>query len=220
MAQGNVFSLNIVGYTVNTIGAFTPFGNSLRAAAGTPEQDRLDKVIPPALANEGDTVNIYNGINFDVFTIDLGSGSGYVDVNGPVAAANLPVIGPGVGFMYGNQNIGTTITFVGEVRMGTTVVTLPISPFNKKLTSSPLPYSGAIMTGPLNLQVVDGDNILKFSYVFNPAGRWDVYTRDSGEVTGWLGPVPNQPEPTLLVGEGFIYENNGPTANTWTQTYP
>jgi hypothetical protein len=216
MAQ-NVYSLKVVGYTVNTIGPKTAFCNSLRAAAGTPEQDRLDKVIPATPANEGDSVLIWNGASWDSWTLDSLSPSGWVNPAGNNAPANtLPVLGPGVGFIYAN-NVGpsaVSITFVGEVRTGTTVVPLPsgLTP-----TGSPLPYGGLASTGPINLQVPDGDSILKFNGI-----SWDTYTADSLAVGGWTVPPSGNdgPEPTLLVGEGFFYANNSapPVTKNWTQT--
>jgi len=208
MAQ-NVYSLNVVGYTVNTMGGtFTALSNPLRAAAGTPEQDRLDKVIPYA---DGDNVLIWSGSSWASWTMDSASTTGWVNpAGGDAPLASLPVVGPGKGFFYGN-NIGTpSVTFVGEVRLGTTVVNLPVG---LTATGSPLPYGGAVSTGPINLQVQDGDAIQKWG-----GSSWLTYTRDSAEPTGWTGPTgAGSPEPTLTIAEGFFYAN-GVGAFDWTQT--
>jgi len=97
------------------------------------------------------------------------------------------------------------VTFVGEVRTGTNVITLA---FGLTPSASPLPVGG-LVTSPtgINLQVQDGDNIQKWT-----GSSWNVSSRDSAEPTGW---TPGS-EPSLAVGEGFFYGNNlGPF--NWTQ---
>ncbi len=191
MAQSNVYSLNIVGYyNVPISGALTPIANSLKAdAAGTP--DRLDKVIPYA---DGNNIQVWNGAGWDLWAMDSISATGYVNPQGGDAAlTSLPVLGPGIGFFYGN-NIGTTnVTFVGEVRTGTNTIAIPAG---LKPIGSPLPVGGLVSTGPVNLQVQDGDNI----QLWTGAG-WALYARDSISATGcrckvhvcqsMLGPILN-----------------------------
>src|SRR5687767_1722685 len=116
MAQANVYSLNIVGYVnVPVAGALTPMANSLRADTGG-AVDRLDKVIPFA---DGNNIQVWNGASWELWAMDSISATGWVNPQGADAPlASLPVLGPGIGFFYGN-NIGTTnVTFVGEVRTG------------------------------------------------------------------------------------------------------
>jgi len=197
MAQSNVYSLNIVGYVnVPIAGSLTAIGNPLRA--GTPA-DRLDQVVPYA---DGNNIQIWNGAAWDVWGMDSLSATGWINpAGGDAALTSLPIVGAGKGFFYGN-NIGTTnVTFVGEVRTGTNTITIPggLTPL-----SSPIPYGGLVSTGPLNLQVQDGDNIQKWTGV-----SWAVYGRDSLSGTGWIAPNGSDgPEPTLNVGQGFFYGNN------------
>ena len=206
MAQQNVYSLNIVGYyNVPASGALTAMANSLRASAGTPEQDRADKVIP---YSDGDNIQVWNGAGWTVYTMDSLSGTGWSDNNGDVPLANLPVLGPGVGFFYGKNTAVTQLTFVGEVRTGTNNVAIPVG---LSALGSPLPYSGAISTGPVNLQVQDGDNV----QTWNGSG-WDLVSRDSLSGTGWTGASGDVAEPTLSVGQGFFY-GNGVGAFNWQQ---
>jgi hypothetical protein len=196
MAQSNVYSLNIVGYYNVPVGGLTAIANSLRN--GTPT-DRLDQVIP---YKDGDNVQIWGGANWATWTMDSASTTGWVAPDGSEAAlTSLPIVGPGLGFFYGNNTGTTNITFVGEVRTGTNTVAIPAG---LRPLGSPLPYGGAVSTGPLNLQVQDGDNIQKWGGV-----KWDTYTRDSASTTGWVAPDGSEgPEPTLTVGQGFFYGNN------------
>jgi hypothetical protein len=204
MAQSNVYSLNIVGYYNVPLGGLTAMANSLKT--GTPT-DRLDQVIP---YSDGDNVQIWSGVSWSVYTMDSASTTGWVDPNGNDAPlASLPIVGPGLGFFYGKNTAITNVTFVGEVRTGTNNVAIPTG---LRPLGSPLPYGGAVSTGPLNLQVQDGDNIQKWTGV-----SWAVYTRDSASTTGWLDPLGNDgPEPTLNVGQGFFYGNNVGAFN-WQQ---
>ena len=84
---------------------------------------------------------------------------------------------------------------------------------SRTAAGSPLPYSGAVSTGPINLLVQDGDTLQKWN-----GSSWDVYTRDSAEPTGWTVPPTGAggPEPTLSIGQGFFYGNNLGAFN-WTQ---
>jgi hypothetical protein len=175
----------------------------LRAAAGTPEQDRADKVIPFA---DGDNIQVWNGSSWQLWTMDSASATQWLNpAGGDAVLATLPVLGAGKGFFYGKNGTSTQVTFVGEVRTGTNTVPLPLG---LTPSGSPLPYSG-LVTSPtgLNLQVQDGDNIQKWT-----GTTWNVVTRDTAEPTGW---TPGT-EPSLAVGEGFFYGNNVGPFN-WTQ---
>jgi len=142
--------------------------------------------------------------------MDAGVTSGWTDPAGNEAPlATLPVLGAGKGFFYGNNSAKTNITFVGDVRTGTNNVALPLG---LTAAGSPLPYNGLVSTGPLNLQVQDGDSIQQWT-----GTSWAVYTRDAGEPTGWTGPSgAGAPQPTLNVGQGFFYANNNGLIN-WQQ---
>lgn len=204
MAQSNVYSLNIVGYYNVPVAGLTALANNLKS--GTPT-DRMDKVVP---YSDGDNVQVWTGTSWAIWTMDSGYASGWADPDGNEAAlTSLPTLGAGLGFFYGNNTGITNITFVGEVRTGTNTVSIPAG---LQPLGSPLPYGGAVSTGPLNLLVQDGDNIQKWT-----GTSWAVYTRDSGFGTGWSDPDGNEgPEPTLNVGQGFFYGNNVGSFN-WQQ---
>jgi hypothetical protein len=199
MAQSNVYSLNIVGYVnITPGGSLTAMSNPLRAGAGA-TLDRADAVIPYA---DGNNIQVWTGVGWNLYAMDSLSGTGWVDGNGAdVALASLPVLGPGKGFFYGN-NIGTpTITLVGEVRTGTNNVAIPSGLSG---LGSPLPLAGKISTGAPNLQVQDGDNVQFWS-----GTGWTLYGRDSLAGTGWVdGNGADTAEPSLTVGQGFFYGNN------------
>lgn len=207
MAQSNVYSLNIVGYVnVNTPGSFTAMSNPLRAGtAGA--VDRADQVIPYA---DGNTIQIWNGVGWNLFGMDSLSGTGWVDAGGvDVPLASLPVLDGGKGFFYGNNTGVPTVTFVGEVRTGTNTVAIGNG---LSALGSPLPLGGAVETGAPGLAVQDGDSVQ-----FWTGTGWALIGRDSLSGTGWVdaGGVDTA-EPVLTVGQGFFYGNNTGPFN-WTQ---
>ncbi len=207
MAQ-NVYSLNVVGYyNVPTPSGISAVANQLNTGSGA-TLNRADVVIP---YSDSDNIQIWNGASWDVWSMDSLSATGWLNPAGADAPlASLPIIGAGKGILYGKNTAITQITFVGEVRVGTTVINLP---GGLTATGSPNPLSGLVSTGPINLQVADGDNIQKWN-----GASWDVYSRDSLSATGWLNPAgADGPEPTLNVGQGIFYGNNGLQV-VWTQT--
>jgi hypothetical protein len=205
MAQSNVYSLNIVGYyNVPVNGSLTAVANSLNN--GTPA-NRADQVIP---YSDGDNIQVWSGVSWDIYTMDSGAGTGWADVNSSdVQLVDLPTLSPGKGFFYGRAGSLTNITFVGEVPTGTNTVNITLS---LNALGSPLPYGGAIETGPIGLPIADGDNVQLWNGV-----QWVLNTRDSGAGTGWADVNSSDvPEPTLSVGQGFFYGKAGGNI-TWTQ---
>jgi hypothetical protein len=207
MAQSNVYSLNIVGYVnITPAGTLTAMSNPLRAGTGA-SLDRADAVIPYA---DGNNIQVWTGIGWTLYAMDSLSGTGWVDGNGAdVPLANLPVLGPGKGFFYGNPASVPTVTLVGEVRTGTNNV---IIPNGLNALGSPLPLAGKIETGSPDLNVQDGDNVQ-----FWTGTGWAFFGRDSLSGTGWVdGNGADTAEPSLTVGQGFFYGNTASAFN-WQQ---
>lgn len=205
MAQSNVYSLNIVGYVnVPVAGTLTAMSNPLRAGtAGA--VDRADQVIP---YSDGDSIQVWTGVTWSSYTMDSLSGTGWTDSNGDVPLASLPVLGSGKGFFYGKNTSITTVTLVGEVRTGTNNVAIGTG---LSALGSPLPYGGPIETGPIDLNVQDGDNVQTWT-----GSGWRAVTRDGLSGTGWTDTNGDAPEPTLTVGQGFFYGNTVGAFN-WQQ---
>lgn len=203
MAQGNVYSLNIVGYyNVPVTGNLTAMANSLRS--GPPgEVDRADHVIPFA---DGNNIQVWTGVSWQMYTMDSLSSTGWSDDNGDVPLGNLPILGPGKGFFYGNSAGISSVTFVGEVRTGTNTVAISTG---LNALGSPLPIGGPIAA--LGLDAQDGDNIQKWT-----GTGWSLTSRDSLSSTGWADDNGDAPEPTISVGEGFFYGNSVGAFN-WQQ---
>jgi hypothetical protein len=147
--------------------------------------------------------------------MDPASSSLWTDDSGAdIPVANLPILGPGIGFLYGLNSAATAVTFVGEVRSGTITVVLPQGLTS---TASPIPYSGPVNTSAVNMSVPEDDNIQ-----FWNGSKWLVYTKDiaSAPTTGWTDDSGAEtPEPSLAIGQGFFYANNGAGDKNWVQTF-
>ena len=205
MAQSNVYSLNIVGYYNIPITSQQTFcANSLNN--GTPA-NRADQVVP---YTDGDGLSIWNGVRFTSLTMDSGAGTGWADSGGSdVPLANLPILGPGVGWFYTRAGTVTNLTLVGEVPLGTNVVNLNLA---QNAVGSPLPYSGLVSTGPIACPVADGDGVQTWN-----GAKFVLSSRDSGAGTGWANSGGGDvAEPSLAVGQGFFYSKVGGTV-IWNQ---
>jgi hypothetical protein len=205
MAQGNVYSLNVVGYYNAPLQQTTALANSLHTGS-----DRMDQVIPYSV---DDNVQVWNGNKWLVYTMDAASTTGWTDDSGAdIPVANLPILGPGIGFLYGKNSLATQVTFVGEVRSGTITAVLPQGLTS---TASPIPYSGLVNTSAVNLAVPLDDNIQYWT-----GNKWYVYTRDGASATTWTDDTgADCPEPSLAIGQGFFYGNNGAGPHNWVQTF-
>jgi hypothetical protein len=175
MAQGNVYSLNVVGYHQVTIapGALSLIANQLQTTNNTLAS--LLPSVPP-----GTIVYKYSAgwtpYTFDEFDLKWL----------PDGAASM---NPGEGAMV--RNVGTTpltLTFVGEVLQGNLETAVPAG---LSVRSSKVPQAGKLTTD-LQFPAVAGDVAYKYAGGFTP------YTFDEFELK-W---TPE--EPTIAVGEAFM----------------
>jgi hypothetical protein len=217
MAQGNVYSLNIVGYaTVSVAPGYNLLANPLTAGV----TNGANEIMPII---DGETILTWNGKGFDQVNYD----SGATPVPGWVTAAGAPSqppsLPPGKGFFFFNPNTAASnFTFVGQVVPnpgGTNNANhLPLAP-GYSLIGSPLPASVALITNtPVSLPVIDGMSILQWN------GKAYVTTiYDSGAPTPpWVqgnGTTPTN-APPYNIGGGFFFFNPNSTAGTWTQSLP
>jgi hypothetical protein len=171
--------------------------------------------------------------------MDSASTTGWTDAIGNDAPLNsLPILGPGIGFFYGNNSGLTSITFTGAVRPASPINTpmpiglsasgsphahgnthapywpnpIPPAILYVPVTSSENFDAGLVSSGPVALPLRDGDNIQKWDRF-----HWILYSMDSLSPTGWTDANGNDAaEPTLFMGEGFFYGNNS-VSFTWSQ---
>jgi hypothetical protein len=217
MAQGNVYSLNIVGY-VNV--SFAP-GNSIHAnpldlGDGQNSASNLFSSLP-----DGTFVNLWTGSSFDVYYFDSTLGIDPRNWYGAdtVTGRSAPNLPPGRGFFLNNPGASFTNIFVGSVFPGPgTTNTATLAPGNS-LVASRLPISGSVTNAPWNFPTLDGMFVNKWT-----GSAYDVYYFDSTlgiDPRNWYGAdtVTGRNAPSFNVGEGFFL-NNPAAASPWAQSLP
>lgn len=196
-AQGNVYSVNAVGYVNKTMArGFNLVANPLNSGNNT-----LAAVLPSVPL--GSRVFKYNNGSFSIVTFEE-------DDNGVQSWTNPGLaIAPGEGFFFQNNTAApVTVTFVGEVPQGTLNNPL-VAGFNLK--SSIVPQAGQLDT-TLQYPASLGDRVYKYN---NAAGGYQIATfeEDDNGVQGWTNPT----FATVDVAEGVFIFTGAP--KTWTRNF-
>jgi len=214
MAQGNVYSLNIVGYaTVTVASGYNLMANPLSAGVTNGANE-----IMPIL--DGESVLTWNGSGFNFVIYDSTAG-GWVQQDDftPSVPPSLP---PGQGFFLFNPNpTPTNFTFVGQVVPGPASSANVTLKAGYNLVGSTLPASlttvqGGITNTPISLPIIDGMSILEW----NGSGyNTTIYDSTAG---GWVqaDDFTASVVPGYAIGQGFFIFNPNPTSVTWTQSLP
>lgn len=175
MAQGNVYSLNVVGYHTVKI---PPNSLGLIANQLNTTNNTLGALIP--VAPDGAQFYKYSG-TYTTYTYDE-------TVPGWLPDGNA-TLNPGEGGFFRNNTASElSLTFVGEVMQGT-ALTINV-PTGLSIRSSMVPQEATLPA--MNYPGKDGDQVYTYS------GTYTTYTYDE-TVPGWL---PN--DPTLKVGQAFF----------------
>jgi hypothetical protein len=200
MAQGNVYSLNIVGYVnvgVQGGNKLTLIANPLKPSNGN--YNVTNTLVMPDTA-DGANLFAWAGTSWNSVVPQWYAGSGwYPDLNVDLGSA-----------FFVQSPVVTTVTFVGEVATGDISSTL-----NKgvNFVANKVPVAEGYPGGTVGN---DGDNIYQWSgsawsgqvYQYYAGYGWDDGT---GNV-GTNGPVLNP-------GQGVVYVNSGAAALNWTRTF-
>jgi hypothetical protein len=200
MAQGNVYSLNIVGYVNVPIQGgdkLTLVSNPLKPSNGN--YNVTNTVVMPDTA-DGANLYAWAGTGWNAVVPQMYAGAGWFpDLEVPLGSS-----------FFIKSPVATTITFVGEVATGDISSTL-----NKgvNFAANKVPvaegYPGAAVGN-------DGDNIYQWT---GSAWSGEVYQYYVG--FGWDNGTPNSSSngPTVAPGSGVVYVNNGAAAITWTRAF-
>jgi hypothetical protein len=220
MAQSNVYSLNIVGYA----NVPNPSGYTFQTApfrVTTAVSNGANEILPANTGQyDGDTLLIWSGHSWANYGLDSTSPTGFSDASAnPIPA---PILSPGLGYLYqNNSGISNNLTYVGEVRTGTNVVSLPYPP-EFRAVGSPAPLAGGIISSlqfSNNAGALDGDSIQIM--VRTPTGLvkgFAINGFDSTSPTGFSDASANPiPEPQIPVGGGFFFDNANAVSTSWTQ---
>jgi hypothetical protein len=211
MAQGNVYSLNIVGYATVTIPQnYSILSNPL--STGTNGANEIMPIIDGELILTWDNA----GKKFVQTGFDSGFG-GWVGADGTTASVP-PSLPPGKGFFFFNPNPATNVTFVGQVVPGPASQNQLPLPVGYSLVGSPLPATVAQITNaPVSLPVIDGMLIL----TWDSTAKSYVQTGFDSGFGGWVKADGTTPSvaPAYAIGQGFFFFNAGATT-TWNQSLP
>jgi len=214
MAQ-NVYSLNVVGYVNVTLPShqFTAVANPLDASMGGTLATGNDmtnlfniNTTSPALANGSSIAQFVSAAN------DYSTAIGYVGLT-KKWGGNFSMPPGKAALFFNNGASATVVTFTGQVPQGTyNVATLGSHQFS--LVGSPIPIGGNITnsTTVAGLVPSNGDSAATFNSAandWNTASGWVQLTKKWG----------NTASSTIAVGQGFLYFNNGGSANNWVSNF-
>jgi len=219
MAQSNVYSLNIVGYAnVAAPVGFSFQSNPLDAGV----TNGANEVIPNTGQWDGCEIHEWTGTSYKVSVFDSVTSdttTGFTDRN--FAPIQPPLLTSGKGYLFNNQLAAATITYVGNVRVGTNTLTFPVSS-HVYAVGSPLPLAGGISStlGLINTAgAIDGAEVQ--TAVLNAAGQvtgFRVSVFDSTQTSGFSDRNFNQvTEPQIAIGQGFFLNSQAASAVTWKQ---
>ena len=186
----NVYSLNVVGYYNQTVGAGQKIiiANQLNTTNNT-----IGALLAPPMVGNNDQLFKFASGSF--------SGSIYSTDDGQWDPDPTVTLNPGEAAFY-LPVAAETLTFVGEVLQGQLVNTLPLG--TKVLRSSMVPQQGGI-SSVLGVPYDNNDQLFVYNVAQTSSGYTGyIYSTDDGQ---W---DPN--EPVINVGQGFFYQK-ATTAN-------
>jgi hypothetical protein len=217
VAQGNVYSLNVVGYVnVSAPAGYSILANPLSAGA----TNGANEIMP---ITDGEVILTYVNGSYKYNGYDSGFG-GWIDENANPSPP--PALPPGKGFFYFNPAAtAQAITFVGQVVPSPGVTNSLSVAAGYSLIGSPMPVSGQLGTvtttgippvpGAVNLPIIDGMTLLPYV-----AGSYQYKGFDSG-FGGWIDEnASGIVAPTITAGVGFFFFNPLAGSVQWQQALP
>ena len=221
-----VYSANIVGY-VNQILPGSGNGFTLINVPLTGATNAADVEMP--CLNTFDSILVWTGSSFYTYTYvgpganqPGGTGAGNWSNTDPGNPGGPPILTPGEGFFYQNQQgSAETNTWTGNVVLSNSVA-LSGSGSGFTLVGSSVPLSGFADNTNIDLPLQTFDSVLAWNgtgyYVYTYVGAG--YNQPGGTGPGnWSNTDPGNSSgpPTLVVGEGFYYQNQQGSTETWNQ---
>jgi hypothetical protein len=212
MAQGNVYSLNIVGYaTIPVASGYNLLANPLSAGATNGANE-----IMPIL--DGEVILTWNSATSKFVQTGYDSGfGGWVGADGSTASVP-PSLAPGQGFFFLNPGPATNFTFVGQVVPNPGTTNHLSLPAGYSMIGSAIPATvAAITNAPVSLPVLDGMAILQW----DSAAQKYVQTGFDSGFGGWVKADGSTATvaPPYTIGTGFFFLNPA-AATTWDQSLP
>ena len=213
MAQ-NVYSLNVVGYVNVTLPShkFAAVANPLDASMGgtiTTGNDITN------LFNLGTAPLLAGGSTIAQFVSSLNNYSASISYVALTKkwGSNFAMPPGKAALFFNNGAADTVVTFTGQVPQGPyNAGTLNSHQFS--LVGSPIPIGGNITnsTTVVGLVPSGGDTVATFS---SAANNWNTSASYVALTKKW-GTTASS---TIDVGQGFLYFNNGASANNWVSNF-
>ena len=214
-SSAQTYSANIVGYTTSVY----PGGNNYSLVVPTVgvTNGPAESLFP--CLQPGDNLLIWTpGVGYAIYSWagvgQNGAGGNWYDPN--LNPLSSPTLHAGQAVFYQNaQGQPETNTFAGTVQL-TNTVTLP-GGNNYSLVGMTPPVGGLIDSTNFNLPLQAGDNVL----IWTPGVGYAIYSwagvGQNGAGGNWYDPNLNPlSSPSVLVGQGFFYQNSQTGAETWT----
>jgi len=182
--------------------------------------------------NDGSVILTFTGTHFTSEVFDSTKATGFTDPGTGTQTLTPPVLTPGEGFFFNNQNTLFTNTFVGTVHVdalatGTNVVGVTSNLLSAEIAyvyvSSKLPIAGGVhsVLGLPNDGTLDGSIVLIPNIVGGVVHGYNETVFDSTKSTGFTDAgtgTQTLPEPIIPVGGGFLFSNQTGTDFTWIQS--
>jgi len=233
-SQAQVYSQNIVGYVnLPAVNGFTAMCNPLSNNGNNSATNLFDAV---SGANDGSIILTWNGTSYSQTAFDSSKSTGFTDAATFSATLPPPILPPGQGFLFNNQNSSNTLTFTGAVFVdgaasGTNVVGFTTNVLSAAhvyvLPSSKLPVGGGVSSvlGLVNAGpgfALDGSIILLPNIVNGVQHGYTQVAFDSSKGTGFTDAATfsaTLPEPVIPVGGCFLFSNQSGLDFAWVQSY-
>ncbi|MDR3430762.1 MAG: hypothetical protein P4L95_02450 [Rouxiella aceris] len=229
-SQAGVYSQNIVGYVnvpVNT--GFTAVATPLDVG----DNSATNYFDTTSGANDGSIVLTWAGTHYTQTMFDSTKSTGFTDAATGSSTLPPPVLTPGSGWLFNNQNASNTITFAGTVHVdGAGVSTNVVGVTTNVLSSSTvyvypaskLPIGGGISSvlGLVNVGgALDGSIVLIPNIVGGAVHGYTQIMFDSTKATGFTDAATGSQtlaEPVIAVGGSFLFSNQTGNPISWVQS--
>jgi hypothetical protein len=184
-------------------------------------------------ANDGSVLVTWAGTHYANIVFDSSKATGFTDIGTGTQTLPAPILNPGQGFFFNNQNPATTNTFVGTVHVdaaatGTQTVGSTTNVISSATTyvyiSSKLPIGGGVSSvlGISNVGgAIDGSIVVLPNIVSGAVHGYNNIVFDSSKATGFtdIGTgTQTLPEPVIAVGGGFLFSNQAGSPINWVQS--
>jgi hypothetical protein len=226
-----VYSQNIVGYVnVPTAGGYTAMDNPLSNNGNNSATNLFNTT---SGANDGSVILTWAGTHYSQTMFDSSKTTGFTDAATGGQTLPPPVLAPGNGFLFNNQNASNTITFTGSVAVdGPGTATNVVGVTTNILSHSTLyvfPSSKIAVGGGISsvlgiknvLGALDGSVVVIPNIVGGAIHGYTQIMFDSSKATGFTDAASGTQtlaEPVIPVGGSFLFSNQSGSDYKWIQS--